>query len=271
MLQLYAMINIRLKMTSRELKILFLEIFYPTLLIILSSIILALSTGSYDKLHRLDESLIPNSQTVYYSFNTTNLGQDSGPVENFMSHYYDKGKFSAKAGDLFIDATDFDRGIRQYNDNLYDNRIRDKSYLGVYLKDKYVEDGVTTYDVITFVDPTQTHITGYAIQGTISSILRDHLGEDYSFKFSVGPFSKSKLYDSILKITLTMLTVFSFSIALGVMTASIAGNICKERADSLKHQQIVSGGSMLSYWASNYIVDLAKFAIPGLSFIIIIA
>ena len=83
-------------MTRRELKVLFLEIFYPTLLIIISSIILALSTGSYDKLHRLDTSLIPKSQIVYYSYNTSNIGQDPTVADNFMSHYYDKGKFSKR-------------------------------------------------------------------------------------------------------------------------------------------------------------------------------
>ena len=61
---------------------------------------LSINLRGYDKLYRLDESLIPKSQVVYYSYNTTNLGQGSGIVENFMSHSYDKGKFSAKAGDL---------------------------------------------------------------------------------------------------------------------------------------------------------------------------
>ena len=188
-----------------------------------------------------------------------------------MSHYYDKGKFYKRSTEKFFNETGLDQGIIDFNEYLYDETIQDKSYLGVYLRDKSENNGVTTYDMITFVDITQEHITGYAIEGTVSLILRDHLDKDYTFRFNVGKLPKSKLEDSILKITLTMLKVFSFSITLGVITASIAGNICKHRVDSLKHQQIVSGNSMLSFWTSNYTVDLAKFAIPGLSFIIIIA
>jgi ATP-binding cassette subfamily A (ABC1) protein 3 len=122
------------------------------------------------------------------------------------------------------------------------------------------------------VDPTQEGAPGYAILGTMNSIFRDVTEDkEATFEFSRGPFPRSKFEDNLVRIIMSMITVFSYSVAMGIITSSMAGNICKEREDSLKHQQIVSGGSKFSYWTSIYITDLVKFLFPGLSFIIIIA
>jgi len=37
----------------------------------------------------------------------------------------------------------------------------------------------------------------------------------------------------------------------------------KEREYNVKHQQLVSGVSILAYWLSNLIVDVLKYIIPG--------
>jgi len=46
--------------------------------------------------------------------------------------------------------------------------------------------------------------------------------------------------------------------------ANIIVYLVKEREFNVKHQQMVSGVSIAAYWASNYIVDLAKYIIPGI-------
>ena len=254
-------------MTIREWRVLFLEIFYPTVLIVLSSIILALSTASYDKLYALSTSKIPVTQTVYYGYEST---VDPIVAQNFMNHYYNSGKFKAVPVDIIFDNTDpFGTNLYKFDDYIMTHGSRTENYFSVFIRT--ISQAPPKYDIVTFVDPTQSDATGYAIQATINSIIKD-FSKNPNMNFSIqrGPFPKSKLEDSILKIVLTMLTVFSYSIALGIITSSIAGNLWKERADSLKHQQIVSGGSKLSYWLSVYLIDLLKFTIPGLSFIIII-
>lgn len=52
-----------------------------------------------------------------------------------------------------------------------------------------------------------------------------------------------------------------FSIALSFKFASIVSFIVKEREDYCKHQQIVSGLSVTSYWIGNYLYDFLLYAI----------
>ena len=52
-----------------------------------------------------------------------------------------------------------------------------------------------------------------------------------------------------------------FSIALAFKFASVVSFIVKERADKCKHQQIVSGMNLASYWAGNYLNDLFLYLI----------
>ena len=52
-----------------------------------------------------------------------------------------------------------------------------------------------------------------------------------------------------------------FSIALAFKFASIVSFIVKERVDKSKHQQIVSGMNIGSYWFGNFIYDFFLYAI----------
>ncbi|KAK0597531.1 hypothetical protein LWI29_026223 [Acer saccharum] len=59
------------------------------------------------------------------------------------------------------------------------------------------------------------------------------------------------------------------SIAFSFIPASFAVSIVKEREVKAKHQQLISGVSVLSYWTSTYIWDFISFLFPS-SFAIII-
>ena len=54
---------------------------------------------------------------------------------------------------------------------------------------------------------------------------------------------------------------FIFSLALGFKFASIISFIVKERADKAKHQQIVSGMNMASYWFGNFVYDYILYLV----------
>lgn len=57
-----------------------------------------------------------------------------------------------------------------------------------------------------------------------------------------------------------------FSIALSFKFASIVSFIVKERMDRSKHQQIVSGMNLGSYWIGNFLYDYLLYAVvAGLS------
>ena len=52
-----------------------------------------------------------------------------------------------------------------------------------------------------------------------------------------------------------------FTIALAFKFASIVSFIVKERVDKSKHQQIVSGMNIASYWIGNFIYDFFLYSI----------
>lgn len=268
-LQLKAMMLIRIKMTMRECRVLFLEIFYPTVLIVVFSVILGISTANLDSLYTLDLSYVPSPQTVMYAYDHTNI-VDPSRVDKFMSTYFNTGPFKSQRVDTDFSRTDLNHTLLAFDDYIMDQSVRGENFFSVYIRD--LQDNPPMYDIITLTDPTQNEAVGFAIQGMLNSVARDmRPSSDITYSIARGSFPKSKFEDQILRIVLTMMTVFSFSIAVGIITSSIAGNICKEREDSIKHQQIVSGGSKFSYWWGMYMIDLLKFMAPGLSFIIIIA
>mmetsp|Transcript_11894 Transcript_11894/g.11879 ORF Transcript_11894/g.11879 Transcript_11894/m.11879 type:complete len:263 (+) Transcript_11894:1972-2760(+) len=47
-----------------------------------------------------------------------------------------------------------------------------------------------------------------------------------------------------------------------MIPTGVAASIVNERESNVKHQQIISGSSMVSYWLSNYTVDFIRSMIP---------
>jgi ATP-binding cassette subfamily A (ABC1) protein 3 len=263
------MIKIRFKMTFRELRVLFLEILYPTLLIILSAIILGISTAHQDRVYSLSLSKVPTPQTVTYMYNPTNIDQPT--ADRFMDWYYNQGPFTAVASTTQFTDANLTLVLETFDQYVMENTNKNENFFSVYINDISETDTEINYDIITLLDPTQNGAAGYSLLGLLNSVYRDASRDGTAtFKLGRGSFPLSKFDDNLIKIILTMITVFSFSISMGVITSSMAGNICKEREDSIKHQQIVSGGSKFSYWVSQYFIDILKFLLPCISFIVVI-
>jgi ABC-type multidrug transport system ATPase subunit len=55
---------------------------------------------------------------------------------------------------------------------------------------------------------------------------------------------------------------FSVAIAFCFVSATYAGFLVKERADKVKHLQVVSGVSPAAYWLSTYVWDIINFVFP---------
>jgi ATP-binding cassette, subfamily A (ABC1), member 3 len=65
--------------------------------------------------------------------------------------------------------------------------------------------------------------------------------------------------------------LFSFmvGVALSMLPCAMISYLLKERMDSLKHMQLVSGMSLPAYWISNMIADIVKVYIPIILIIIL--
>jgi ATP-binding cassette subfamily A (ABC1) protein 3 len=64
-----------------------------------------------------------------------------------------------------------------------------------------------------------------------------------------------------------MLATFLLAVALAFLPAGIVTFLVMERENNVKHQQLVSGVSLLAYWTSNLVVDMAKYLIIAIWFV----
>ncbi|KAL4492594.1 hypothetical protein ABPG72_007707 [Tetrahymena utriculariae] len=60
-----------------------------------------------------------------------------------------------------------------------------------------------------------------------------------------------------------IVSAFMFSIGLSFIPASLITFIVKERNDMVKHQHLVSGVSLNSYWGANFTIDILKHVFPA--------
>ena len=248
-LQFKAMLKMRFKLVFRELRILILEVLLPTVLIIFSGLLLGFSVRSQDKMFNLSLSYVPSGQITRIAYNHDNI--DRSVAEGFLNHYFDANKFNGEIIEDILPANTVEEAAISYSAFLTVPEFKGSNIFSVYINNIEEKEGVKYYDLVTLVDPNQEGAVGYAIQGIMTSILRDATGdENAEYSISRGTFPRDPIVDNIIKIVLISVTILNYSITLGIVTSSLAGNIVKERADSLKHQQIVSGGSKFAYWMS---------------------
>ncbi|CAI2386282.1 unnamed protein product [Moneuplotes crassus] len=55
---------------------------------------------------------------------------------------------------------------------------------------------------------------------------------------------------------------FLFAIAFAMIPTGVAASLVKERESNVKHQQMISGASKISYWLSTYTIDVIRGFIP---------
>ena len=76
------------------------------------------------------------------------------------------------------------------------------------------------------------------------------------------PFPLTQGLKTIIGTATGFIASFIFAVALAFIPSSIVVFIVKEKQQGIKHQQLVSGVSLLAYWMANYFADLIKLAIP---------
>ncbi|KAL4430213.1 hypothetical protein ABPG74_014772 [Tetrahymena malaccensis] len=84
-----------------------------------------------------------------------------------------------------------------------------------------------------------------------------------SIKVTFNPFPLPQLVKDFEDTANGIIASFIFSIAYALIPSSILIYILKEKEDHVKHQHLVSGLSLRSYWLSNFFVDMVKHLIPA--------
>jgi ATP-binding cassette subfamily A (ABC1) protein 3 len=86
---------------------------------------------------------------------------------------------------------------------------------------------------------------------------------DSSIVVEIQPFEVTRQMGSFQNTAAGFICSILVSIAYAFIPASIIVVLVKERENNVKHQQIVSGVSILAYWLSNITVDFLKYLVPA--------
>lgn len=80
---------------------------------------------------------------------------------------------------------------------------------------------------------------------------------------NMNPFKLTKQVASFQNTAIGFVAAFIISISYAFIPASLIVIIVKERENNVKHQQIVSGVSIVAYWLSNLFIDFLKYLVPA--------
>ncbi len=86
----------------------------------------------------------------------------------------------------------------------------------------------------------------------------------FSFQMTTVPFPTLYVLDQRAKTGNAFDFVFMLGIGMALIPCVMVSFIMKERAEGLKHMQLISGMSLPAYWISNMIADIVKVYIPVL-------
>ena len=125
------------------------------------------------------------------------------------------------------------------------------------------------YEVLAFVNATSKDVSAYFFTFMLSAVLRSATGNS-SFDFAVinEPFPLTAAARSSVDAGIGYITSFLFAVAFCMIPANVASMMVAERENKIKHQQIISGATMSSYWLSSFAVDILKSYITMVSAII---
>ena len=79
-----------------------------------------------------------------------------------------------------------------------------------------------------------------------------------------SPFPLTELNKQFENTSDAFVFSFIFAIGLAFIPASMIVFIIKEKSGNIKHQQLVSGVSIVAYWTSNFLVDIITYLIPAI-------
>jgi ATP-binding cassette, subfamily A (ABC1), member 3 len=266
-LQIYAMTVWRIKMLLRQWRPLIFEVIYPSLLIIFGAVIMALSLKASNITTNVKLADFPVHQEFSYSEFSAKVSQELS--KEVIDSYFNNDMFTPIHRE-FDQSGNVRAQFERFDNVLFNHTKRDQTYGATYFRDINIGTEKNSYDAWTFIDISSHATLAYFTEFMSNALMRHSTGDsELTLNLSYGPFPRSKVIDGWLTTTMAIMTVVSFSLAVGSITSAIAANIVIERNETVKHQQIISGSSLFAYWVSMYFVDILKFILPASSFIFI--
>ena len=263
----YALIVKRLILSFRQPKTFLLEILIPIILII-SGLALANSPFFEDPpFITLDISNYP-SQKSYYSYYTgsqKDIDTFNGNLNN-VEGWPETDFVNLSAPDLNTKLSDFEQ-IAFDDKNGYDKDLKNS---GNYILHT-VDTTKNQYAFFVFSNAYGRDTVPIYLQYLYQAALRTaSRNSNLNFSTQIEAYPLTAIAKAGSKAGSGSIVAFLFAIAFTMIPAGVASQIVNERETNVKHQQIISGVNLSSYWLSNYFVDWIRSMISILVAIIFI-
>jgi ATP-binding cassette subfamily A (ABC1) protein 3 len=95
-----------------------------------------------------------------------------------------------------------------------------------------------------------------------SEILKLATGNANAYiKHIIQPFPLTPQFQAFEDTADSIFATFLLAVAFAFLPSGIVVFLVMERENNVKHQQLISGVSLLAYWTSNFVVDMGKYLI----------
>jgi ATP-binding cassette subfamily A (ABC1) protein 3 len=83
-------------------------------------------------------------------------------------------------------------------------------------------------------------------------------------KHVINPLPLTRQFQAFEDTADSIFATFLLAVAFAFLPAGIVVFLVMEREHNVKHQQLISGVSLLAYWTSNFVVDIGKYLIVAI-------
>ena len=244
----------RIYITIRGFVALISEVIVPILLILLGLVFTMIPTY-FDGSTRW---FYPNAYSTPQSILVNSNGINGVSADTFISLLM-PGLTGTKVP--VISSTDLGILLEMDNDIFSNSNVNPSRYGSIYLKS--MNPTQHKYECVVFVNISSQDSSGAFVgmlSQTILQIATNNTNLAVTFANSPLPLTYECLSreqaneGSIVSQTLV--------VAFSLVPASVICFVVREREDNLKHQQIISGVSLLAYWTANSAIDIFKSLVP---------
>ena len=267
------------------------DILFPLILILIACLV---SYIEFLEENKSSDIYLINLNDEYQNIYAENLVKDDGNYSYYLIHnIVEEEKHKLENYDFnFIDHSEenitdltLTQKILFFMKIIDDNKKSGKFTINYadYLFTKF-NDFEHKYEFISFIDTKRKHYPIFFANYLLNCIIKygikktNEYNHYYSYDkvvseilVSNSPYPLKYEEKNNKKIRNGFSLVFFTSIAFSLIPSNIIMSIIKEKENKLKHLQILSGLSLLTYWLNNYIFELLKYAVISIfSYIILI-
>lgn len=245
----------RLLITWRTIIALANELIIPILLILLGLIFASIPTYYNGDVRWFLPQSYPLPQSVIVNDNNVNTGYSA-------SNYISMLRPGIVGVKMPVSSNNDTANLIQMDQYIFDNQgVSPCRYGSIYLKT--MSPQLHKYEAVVFVNISSQDATG-AMVALLSEPLLKLATNNSNLVVTFANAPLPLTYEAMSREIANKGNMISNTlvVAFALIPAGVICFVVREREDNLKHQQIISGVSLLAYWTANSVIDILKSLVP---------